>query len=236
MWVPLSIDPLAKPRGDGPSYFVIARLKPGVSVAQARSQAAAIASQLEQEFPATNRGVGADVMPYAKTIFGPEIYALLYTMLGAGIGVLLIACVNVSNLLVARASLRQREVAVRMALGAARSRVVRQHLTEVLVLAVIGGGIGILLSIFGMRWFTQAMSVNPAPFWVSFELDYRVMLFVIGLIVLASLFAGALPAMHAARVSAGGVLKDDSRSSTSARLGKFSSGLVVVELRCRAAC
>ena len=120
LWVPLSIDPLAKPRGDGPSYFVIARLKPGVSVAQARSQAATIASQLEREFPATNRGVGADVMPYAKTIFGPEIYALLYTMLGAGIGVLLIACVNVSNLLVARASLRQREVAVRMALGAAR--------------------------------------------------------------------------------------------------------------------
>jgi predicted permease len=230
LWVPLSIDPLAKPRGDGPSYFVIARLKPGVSVAQARSQAATIASQLEREFPATNRGLGADVMPYAMTIFGTEIYALLYTMLGAGIGVLLIACVNVSNLLVARASLRQREVAVRMALGAARSRVVRQHLTEVLVLAVIGGALGILLSVFGMKWFTQALSANPAPFWVSFELDYRVMLFVTGLIVLASLFAGALPAMHAARVSAGAVLKDDSRSSTSARLGKFSSSLVVAEL------
>ena len=82
-------------------------------------------------------------MPYAKTVLGPEIYALLYTMLGAGIGVLLIACVNVSNLLVARASLRQREVAVRMALGAARHRVVRQHLTEVLVLAIVGGAIGI---------------------------------------------------------------------------------------------
>ena len=151
-------------------------------------------------------------------------------MLGAGIGVLLIACVNVSNLLVARASLRQREVAVRMALGAARARVVRQHLTEVLVLAVVGGGIGILLSIFGMRWFTQALSVNPPPFWITFELDYRVMLFVLGLIVLASLFAGALPALHAARVSAGAALKDDSRSSTSARLGQFSSGLVVAEL------
>ena len=81
-----------------------------------------------------------------------------------------------------------------------------------------------------MRWFTQALSVNPPPFWITFELDYRVMLFVLGLIVLASLFAGALPAMHAARVSAGAVLKDDSRSSTSARLGKFSSGLVVAEL------
>jgi predicted permease len=81
-----------------------------------------------------------------------------------------------------------------------------------------------------MRWFTQALSVNPPPFWITFELDIRVMLFVLGLIVLASLFAGALPALHAARVSAGAALKDDSRSSTSARLGRFSNGLVVVEL------
>ena len=230
LWVPLSIDPLATPRGQGPAYQIVARLKAGVTVAQARAQAAAIAAQLEREFPATNRGIGADVMPYAKTILGPEIYALLYTMLGAGIGVLLIACVNVSNLLVARASLRRREVAVRMALGAGRHRVVRQHLTEVLVLATLGGAIGIVLSVFGMRWFTDALSVNPPPFWITFELDYRVMLFVIGLIVLASLFAGGLPALHAARVDAGAALKDDSRSSTSARLGKFSSGLVVAEL------
>jgi predicted permease len=230
LWVPLSIDPLATQRGKGPNTQVIARLKPGVSLSQAKAQARTIASQLEREFPATNRGVGADVMPYAKNILGPEIYGLLYTMLGAGIGVLIIACVNVSNLLVARASLRRREVAVRMALGAGRGRVVRQHLTEVLVLAMAGGGIGVVLSVFGMRWFTQALSVNPPPFWITFELDYRVMLFVVGLIVLASLFAGALPAMHAVRVSAGAVLKDDSRSSTSASLGKFSSGLVIAEL------
>jgi putative ABC transport system permease protein len=230
LWVPLSIDSLATQRGTGPNIQVIARLKADVSLSEAKAQARTIASQLEREFPSTNRGVGADVMPYAKNILGAEIYGLLYTMLGAGIGVLIIACVNVSNLLVARASLRRREVAVRMALGAGRARVVRQHLTEVLVLAMAGGGIGVLLSILGMRWFTQALSVNPPPFWITFELDYRVMLFVLGLIVLASLFAGALPAMHAVRVSAGAVLKDDSRSSTSASLGKFSSGLVIAEL------
>ncbi len=230
LWTPLSIDPLARPRGQGPFYQLVARLKPGVSVAQAKAQAVGIASQLEREFPATNRGLGADVMPYAKTVLGPEIYGLLYTMLGAGIGVLLVACVNVSNLLVARASLRRREVAVRIALGAARHRVVRQHLTEVLVLATVGAGLGGLLSLFGMRWFTDALSVNPPPFWITFELDYRVMLFVLGLIVVASAFAGTLPAMHAARVSASAVLKDDSRSSTSASLGRFSSLLVVAEL------
>jgi len=230
VWTPLAVNPLAQPRGQGPLYLVVGRLKPGVSVSQARAQATAIAAQIESEFPATNRGVGADVMPYTKTIFGPEIYALLYTMLGAGIGVLLIACVNVSNLLVARASLRRREVAVRMALGAGRSRVVRQHLTEVLVLAAAGGAIGIVLSIFGMRWFTNALSVNPPPFWITFSLDYRVMLFVLGIIALASVVAGTLPALHAARVTAGSALKDDSRGSTSGSLGRFSSVLVVAEL------
>jgi predicted permease len=230
LWIPLTVEPLAKPRGQGPNHQVIARLRAGVALSEARAQAAAIAAQIEQEFPATNRGIGADVMPYAKTVLGPEVYGLLYTMLGAGLGVLLIACVNVSNLLVARASLRRREVAVRMALGAGRYRVVRQHLTEVLVLATIGGGIGILLSVAGMRWFNQALSVNPPPFWITFDLDHRVLLFVVALIVLASLFAGALPALHAARVSAGTALKDEGRSATSARLGTFSSGLVVAEL------
>jgi putative ABC transport system permease protein len=230
LWTPLAIDPFEKPRGQGQNYQVIARLKRDATLRQARAQAATIASQLEGEFPETNRGIGADVMPYARTVLGPEIYALLFTMMGAGIGVLLIACVNVSNLLLARASLRQREVAVRMALGAARHRVIRQHLTEVLVLAAVGGGIGILLSIFGMGWFVRSMSVNPPPFWITFELDYRLMLFVSGLILLASLSAGALPAMHAARVSAGAALKDDSRSSTSGRMGRFSNALVIAEL------
>ena len=214
----------------GPRYQVVGLLQRGVSAEQATAQLTAIAAQLEREFPETNRGVGAGAIPYTEAMFGPEIYAMLFTMLGAGIGVLLIACVNVSNLLVARASLRRREVAVRMALGAARGRIIRQHLTEVVVLASAGAVIGILLSVLGMRWFTAAMSVNPPPFWITFDLDHRIMLFVLGLIVLSSLFAGGLPALQAARVSAGAALKDDSRSSTSGRLGRFSSALVVAEL------
>ncbi len=230
LWIPLTIDPLATQRVTGPTHVVVARLKPGVSIAEADAQAAAISAQLAHDYPETNRGVRAQVVPYVKTILGPDIYALLFTMLAAGIGVLLIACVNVSNLLVARAALRRREVAVRIALGAARLRVVRQHLTEVLVLATVGGGVGVVLSVFGMRWFTRALSANPPPFWMSFDLDLRVMLFVLALIVLASVFAGTLPALHASRVSACAVLKDNSRSSTSATLGRFSSALVVVEL------
>ncbi len=230
LWIPLTVDPLATRRGQGPVYQLVARLKPGVTIQGAKAQVSTIAADLATEFPETNRGTGADVMLYTQMILGPEIAGLLYTMLGAGIGVLLIACVNVSNLLVARASLRRREVAVRIALGAARLRVVRQHLIEVLVLALIGGGVGILLSVFGMQWFTSSLAVTPPPFWITFELDYRVMLFVFSLIVLASLAAGTLPALHSARVDAANALRDDSRSATSARLGRFSSGLVIAEL------
>ncbi len=231
LWVPLRIDPLATARGKGPRYQVIGLLKPGVSAVagdrtarddRRRSWNTISLPPIAASAPARS--------PYLETILGAEIYAMLMTMLGAGIGVLLIACVNVSNLLVARASLRRREVAVRMALGAARGRIIRQHLTEVLVLASAGAVIGILLSIFGMRWFTASLSVNPPPFWITFELDHRIMLFVLGLIVISSLVAGGLPALQAARVDAGTALKDDSRSSTSGSFGRFSGALVVAEL------
>jgi len=230
VWTPLVVDAPPKPRGQGPSYQVVARLKPDVGLRAAQAQVTAIAAQLERDFPATNRGIGAEVMPYSKAIFGPEIFGLLYTMLAAGVGVLLIACVNVSNLLVARASLRRREVAVRLALGASAGVVVRQQLTEVLVLAAFGGALGVLFSIAGVRWFVQALSANPTPFWMTFDLDYRVMTFVAALVGVATVLAGALPALHATRVIPGAALKDDSRSATSAGLGRFSSGLVVAEL------
>jgi predicted permease len=229
-WTPLAIDPMATRRGEGPSYGVVARLKPGVRLAEAQAQMSSVAAQLETQFPETNKGLGVTVAPYAETFLGPEIFALLFTMLGAGVGVLLIACVNVSNVLAARASLRQREVAVCVALGAGKARIVRQHLTEVLVLATLGGAIGVLLGMGGMGWFTRAIATNPPPFWMTFDVDYRVLLFVIGLTVVAGLFAGALPALHAAGVNAGAALKDESRSSTGSRIGRFTTGLVVAEL------
>ena len=230
LWVPLRVDPLATTRAQGPRYPVVGLLKPDVSPQQASAQLTTVAAELGREYPDTNGGIGAGAIPYIEAMFSPEIFAMLLTMLGAGIGVLLIACVNVSNLLVARASLRRREVAVRMALGAARGRIIRQHLTEVVVLATAGAAIGILLSVAGMRWFTSALSETPPPFWISFELDHRIMLFVLGLVVLSSLFAGGLPALQAARVSASAALKDEGRSSTSGRFGRFSNALVVAEL------
>jgi putative ABC transport system permease protein len=230
MWLPLRYDASATPRGKGPNYAVVGRLKHGVSIAAAHAELSTLAAGISREFPTTNADVGADLLPYARSELGQEAYALLYTMLGAGIGVLLIACVNVSNLLVARASLRRREVAVRMALGASRARVVGQHLTEVLLLALAGGAIGVAGSVLGVRWFNDALSADPPPFWMTFGVDWHVVLFLGAIILLAALIAGATPAWHAARVSAGTVLKDDSRSSTSARFGRLSGALVIAEL------
>jgi predicted permease len=230
LWVPLAVDPLATPRGEGPAFPFVGRLAAGVSIDEARAQAAIVFAQLETDHPDTNEGLRALVLPYAEQFIGPEVYALLYTMLAAGIGVLLIACVNVSNLLLARASLRQREVAVRLALGAGRSRVVRQMLTEVAVLSVVGAALGMLLSAGAMQWFLSAISINPPPFWITFELDYRVMLFVIGATAAASLFAGVFPALQATGTNVAAAVKDDSRGSTGLRIGRFSGVLVVAEV------
>jgi putative ABC transport system permease protein len=230
LWVPLAVDPLATPRGEGPDFRFVGRLAPGVSIDEARAQAATVFAQLEKEHPDTNQGLAALVMPYAEQFVGPELYALLYTMLAAGIGVLLIACVNVSNLLLARASLRQRELAVRLTVGASRSRVVLQMLTEVSVLSLAGAALGMLLSAGAMRWFLQAISINPPPFWITFELDYRVMLFVIGVTATASLFAGAIPALQATGTNLAAAIRDDSRAATGLRIGRFSGALVVAEV------
>lgn len=230
IWLPLRYNASATPRGQGPNFSVIGRLKRGVSIETAHAELSTLAAGLSREFPKTNADVGADLVPYARSELGQEAYALLSTMLGAGIGVLLVACVNVSNLLVARASLRRREVAVRMALGASRARIVGQHLTEALMLALAGGVIGAALSAFGVRRFNDALSADPPPFWMTFGVDWRVVLFVGGIILIAAILAGATPALHASRVSAGAVLKDDSRSSTSGRFGRLSGALVIAEL------
>ena len=230
VWIPLALDPLATPRGQGPTHRAIARLRPGVSVADARAQLAAVAATLEKDFPTTNRGTSASVMPVLEGSLGPQLYALLYTMLGAGVGVLLIACVNVSNLLLARASLRQREVAVRLALGAGRVRVLAQSLTEVLVLALGGAVLGLGISVGAMHWFVAAVQANPPPFFITFDLDLRVLLFVAAVTLAAALFSGLLPALQATRLDVASSLKDEGRGSSGFRVGRLSGALVVAEM------
>ncbi len=229
-WIPLEINPLATERGKGPSHFVVARLKRGVPLESAAAQVAAIGVQLEREFPGTNHGLVPAVRPFVEYMLSPQVFRVLYTMLGAGFGVLLIACVNVANLLLARTSLRRKEIAVRMAVGASRGQIITQFMTEVLILALAGGVLGFGLSEAGMKWFLSAITVDPPPFYITFNLDHRVMTFITVITIAASLFAGLVPAFQITGRHINSALKDDSRASTGLRIGRFSSGLILGEV------
>ncbi len=230
IWLPLEMDPSVTDREQSPRYTVVARLRPSVTVDEASAQMATIASRIAEEFPESNEGITATVRPFTERVIGPEIYALLYTMLGAAIGVLVIACVNVANLLLARASVRTREVAVRTALGASRGRLIRQLMSEVLVLAVAGGVLGIGLAYAGMAWFETAIAVDPPPFWMTFGIDQRVLLFVVAATSLAALASGFVPALQATGTNITEALKDEGRGSSSLSTSKFAGTLVVTEV------
>ena len=230
VWLPLELDPSNTDRSEGPRYTVVGRLNPSTSLDEAKVQMASIASRLAQEFPESNEGIGVEVKAYTERFLGPEIYGLLYTMLGAALGVLIIACVNVTNLLLARASVRTREVTVRAALGASRVRLIQQLLIEVMILALIGGTIGVGLAYFGVEWFTRSLESNPPPFWMVFELDFPVLIFVVAVTSLSALVSGLAPALKASGSNIVEALKDEGRGSSSLSAGRFTGGLVIAEV------
>ncbi|MFC1791333.1 ABC transporter permease [Gemmatimonadota bacterium] len=229
VWLPLDVDPSRSLRGEGPAYQGIARLGAGVSVEEARTQIAGIARRIEQAYPEINEGIGGDVHSFTEQL-GGQIFQLLYTMLGAVLAVMLIACVNVANLLIARAATRSREMAVRTALGAGRARVVRQLLSEVLLLALFGGILGFGLGTAGIEWFKRVIEVNPPPAWIRFDHDYRVVLFALGVTVLAAVISGVFPALQATGSKVGDALKDQARGSSSFRVNRLTGGLVTAEV------
>jgi predicted permease len=230
IWSPLRLDPLKLKRGEGRTLEVIGRLRPGLTPDHAAAELARIAKELEEAYPATNRGVSTVIKPYITEFIGQDSIGLLYTMLGAVFGVLLIACANVANLLLARASLRIREVAIRSALGAGRLRVIAQHLLESAMLATVGGALGIAIAHVGTRLFNQAIAAGPGvPFWFDIRVNPRVALFVLAVSALAGLLAGIIPAVQASRADVNAILKDESRGS-GLRIGRFSRGLVIAEI------
>ncbi len=244
IWMPLRIDPLEFPRGSsGPdlglsSLQAIGRLKAGVSVEQAQTEMTAIAERLAMAYPESNVGIGVIVRPLLDSFLGSELPTLLYTMLGAVFGVLLIACANVANLLLVRMVQRTKEVAIRTALGASRVRTVVQVLAEAFVLSVVGAVCGLGVAKVGVNYFNAALAGlfsgalagAQTPLWMEVALDPVVVAFVIGLTFLATLFAGIVPALRASRTDVNEILNDESRGSSGVRLGRISHGLVVAEI------
>jgi macrolide transport system ATP-binding/permease protein len=178
--------------------IVHGRLKPGVSVAQAAAEAKVISQQLAQAYPATNRtsSMAADPDVQARLKRGPEVAAMLFFPLAMGALVLLIACANVANILLSRARARSREIAVRLAIGAGRGRLVRQLLTESLVIAALGGTLGLLVAEVGVDLFSRIKISIDMPVVLNVRLDPRVLLFTMLASVASALFFGLAPALQ----------------------------------------
>ena len=228
LWLPLR-QPLPAVRGEGVTLEVYGRLKPGVSADQAATEMGGIAARLARTYP-ENKDIGAVIKPYTEEYIGDEVFGLLYTMLAAVFMVLLIACVNVANLLLSQAAMRAKEVGVRTAIGASRGRIIMQFLTEPLVLAGAGAVIGTGLAWVGVRLFNNAIASTDPPFWIDIKIDGPILLFVLAITVFATLVSGVLPAVRASKANVHEVLKDESRGSSSFRGGRLSKGLVVLEV------
>jgi len=230
LWLPLQLDPVALKRGEGTSLTVAGMLKPGVTLEQAKADFGAIAQRLQRQYKETNEGVEAVVEPYVDAELGPEPHQLLYTMLGAVFFVLLIACANVANLLLDRATHRSKEVGIRTALGASRGAVVRQFLTEAFVLSAAGAVLGTGLAAVGIAVFNRSIVDSQPPFYIDIRLHPPVLLFTAGLSLLATVLSGAIPAFQSSRTDINEVLKDETRGSSSLHMGKMSRALVVFEI------
>ncbi|HWM90896.1 MAG TPA: ABC transporter permease [Thermoanaerobaculia bacterium] len=215
-WVPLALDP-GNPGGRASHYlYMVGLLKPGVGFAQARSELAGLVTRWKDELPDTHvpdpENHPLVIQPLLEDLVG-SIRPKMWLLMGAVGLVLLIACANVANLLLARAEARQKEIAVRTALGAARGRLIRQFLTESVVLSLLGAAVGLLLAFWGVR---AIVATNPdsLPRVREIAIDGRVLLFTLGIAILTGLLFGLAPALHARASVLFSSLKEGSQRST----------------------
>jgi len=223
VWTPITLDP-DQPRDDR-RLTAYARLKPGVTSEMASVEMATIAQRQARDHPVTNDGWSAHTMPLLRAMTGPNAWLVL-ALLGLVVSlVLVIACANVANLMLARAVSRQKELAVRSAIGAGRLRLVRQLMTESLLLGLAGGGLGLLLARGGLA---VIKAVSYEPFFHQIEVDFRVLTLTAILSLVTPLLFGLLPAMHAARMNLNQALLEGAGRTSGGVRGRRSRGALVV--------
>jgi len=235
MWIPLysefPVRPRNDPRANAPA--VIGLIKREVSLDQAQAEFAAFAKRLAAAYPDTNKQFNAALVePLIKTFTPIPVRGLLLTMLAFCVGVLLIACVNVMNMQFARATLRAKELAVRSSMGATRGQLVRQMLTESLLVAAFGAVLGVALAYLSVDWVATSFRnlENGPPAWMVFEIDRLALGITVGATVVAAVVSGLLPAWMSSRASAVSVLADSGRGNTGGRVGLITRGLVVFQI------
>jgi putative ABC transport system permease protein len=227
LWAPLALTP-ADLKNHGSHYLsIFARLKLGVTLAQAQTEMNLIARRLTQLYPQSNTDQTVNLVPLHEDVSGPVRPALLALVGAVGL-VLLIVCANLSNLMLARASVRHREIAVRLALGADRIRIARQLLTEILLMALCGCGVGLLLARWGVKVIKLLAAAN-LPRTEEFSLSIPVLLFSLAISLLAGLLFGLSPVLQALRGSLQETLRSGSRESAGAARARTRSLLVVLE-------
>ena len=230
LWTPVAPVQHAS-RRDERFMNVVGRLAPGVSIDGARAELKTTASRLSALY-LENEGWSAFAIPLRDQLMPADVRLVVFTMMGAVSLVLLIACANVANLLLARATVRQREIAVRAALGAGRGRIARQLLTESVLLAVMSVPLGVALAYLGLQWLTASIPPQDAvPYYIDWSMSWRVVFYAGGVAVLTGLLFGLVPAVHALGPDLHHSLKDGGRSAGShASRNRLRNGLVVAEI------
>jgi len=231
LYAPLAISAEMASNRQFHTYYVIGRLKNGVSISQAQSDLNTVAARLEKQYPESNTGLGAGVFPIVADTTRQYDTALWVMMAAVGF-VLLIACANVANLMLARATGRKKEIALRAALGASRARIIRYLLTESVIVALIGGVLGVLIAFWGidlLRASNPGEAARFAPGWDRLGLNLPVLLFTLGLSILSGLLFGLAPAWQVSKPDLNISLKEGGRSSG---LGshRLRSSLVIFEV------
>ncbi len=232
LWLPLAHMPrLAEQKRDNRNVEAFGKLADGVTRAQAQSEMNTIAGQLRHDYPDTNKDVTASVMTFNERQNGGPIRLVFLSLMGAVAFVLLIACANVANLLLARSATRAREMSVRISLGATRWRIVRQLLVESVLLSIVSGLFGLALAYVGVRLFDAATQDVGKPYWIKFTMDAQVFAFFAAVCLGTGIVFGLAPALHVSKTDLNEVLKEGGRSGSSGvRARRWTSVLIVAEL------